>query len=126
MSDLLLDTCAILWLAKGVKLSDEARAAIVDREVYVSPISAWEVANLARKNRIAITMPVVTWFRQALQQMEAATPELTIDILADSCFLPGTPPNDPMDRIIIATARHGGFAVVTRDKAILDYSREGH
>lgn len=126
MSDLLLDTCAMLWLTKGVELNDDARAAIVERNLHVSPISAWEIANLARKNRIVVAMPVANWFRQAVEKMEARVPHLTIEVLADSCALPGGPPNDPADRIIIATAREAGLAIVTRDDAILAYSRAGH
>jgi PIN domain nuclease of toxin-antitoxin system len=126
MSDLLLDTCAILWLAQGVEISAEARAAIADRQLHMSPISVWEIANLASKNRIALALPAAAWFKQAAEKMEAAMPPLTIDILAGSCALPGAPPQDPADRIIIATAREIGVVVVTRDRAILAYSRAGH
>lgn len=126
MSDLLLDTCALLWLANGNELAPEARAAIAKRNLNVSPISAWEVANLVRKSRIAFTLPVANWFRQTTTKMEAATPQLTAEILANSCDLPGSPPADPADRIIIATAREADMTVVTRDKRILDYSRAGY
>lgn len=126
MSDLLLDTCAVLWLAQGSELSEEARQAIADRNLHVSPITAWEIANLVRKNRIALAIPPAAWFRQAVDKMEADMPQLTVDLLADSCFLPGFPPFDPADRIIIATAREAGLAIVTRDEAILAYSRAGH
>jgi PIN domain nuclease of toxin-antitoxin system len=126
MNDLLLDTCAMLWLAQGVELKADARTAIAGGRLHICPITVWEVANLIRKNRIALAMPVVIWFRQAIEKMEAAMPELTIDILANSCLLPGVPPSDPADRIIIATAREEGLAIVTRDDAILAYSRAGH
>lgn len=126
MSDLLLDTCAVLWLASGAEMTPEARKAITNRNLQVSPISAWEIANLVRKSRIAVTLPVATWFRQALGKMAAGMPQLTVEILADSCGLPGSPPNDPADRIIIATARGSDLTVVTRDKQILEYSRAGH
>ena len=126
MSDLLLDTCAVLWLANGEAMRDEARSAMADRNIHVSPISAWEIANLVRKSRVALTLPTRTWFLQAADKMQAAVPQLTVDILTGSCELPGSPPNDPADRIIIATARDGDMVVVTRDTAILTYSRAGH
>jgi PIN domain nuclease of toxin-antitoxin system len=126
MSDLLLDTCAVLWLAKGAELTPEARTAISNRNLHVSPISAWEIANLVRKSRVALTLPVAAWFRQAVGKMDAAMPQLTVEILADSCGLPGTPPSDPADRIIIATAREADMILVTRDNRILAYSRAGH
>lgn len=126
MSDLLLDTCAVLWLANGADLTAEARGAIEEKDLHVSPISAWEIANLVRKSRIALTVPVVPWFRQAIDKLQAATPELTVEILANSSSLPGSPPDDPADRIIIATARETDMVVVTRDSQILSYSRAGH
>jgi PIN domain nuclease of toxin-antitoxin system len=125
MNDLLLDTCAVLWLANGTNLSAEARRAITDRDLHVSPISAWEIANLVRKSRIALTLPVAKWFHYAVDRMQAEIPELTVEILADSCELPGSPPDDPADRIMIATARETNMVLVTRDSRILEYSRAG-
>jgi PIN domain nuclease of toxin-antitoxin system len=58
--------------------------------------------------------------------MAANLPSLTVEILTGSCSLPGSPPDDPADRIIIATARDRDMIVVTRDRRILDYSRAGH
>ncbi|MBI4367230.1 MAG: type II toxin-antitoxin system VapC family toxin [Deltaproteobacteria bacterium] len=126
MSDLLLDTCAVLWLANGAEMSPQSRKAITDRNLNVSPISAWEIANLVRKGRLASTLPVANWFRQVVNKMAATMPQLTVEILADSCGLPGSPPDDPADRIIIATAREADMTVVTRDRQILEYARAGH
>jgi PIN domain nuclease of toxin-antitoxin system len=126
MSDLLLDTCALLWLASGAEMTPETRTELIRRNLHVSPISAWEIANLVRKSRIALTLPVANWFRQTTDKMPAAMPQLTVEILTDSCNLPGSPPGDPADRIIIATAREADMTLVTRDKVILDYSRAGH
>lgn len=126
MSDLLLDTCALLWLANGAEMTPESRTAVTSQNLHVSPISAWEIANLVRKSRIAFTLPVANWFRQTTGKMAAATPQLTVDILTNSCDLPGSPPDDPADRIIIATAREADMTVITRDKRILEYSRAGH
>jgi PIN domain nuclease of toxin-antitoxin system len=126
MSDLLLDTCALLWLANGAQMTSDSRKAMATRRLQVSPISAWEVANLVRKSRIAVSLPVARWFQQTTDRMDAGTPQLTVAILVNSCELPGSPPDDPADRLIIATAREGDMTVVTRDKKILEYSRAGH
>ncbi len=126
MSRLLLDTCAVLWLANGEAMTAEARSAIAASERHVSPITAWEIANLVRKNRIALTMPVAGWLRQAFDAMNANLPELSVALLVESCALPGTPPDDPADRIIIATARAHDLTLVTRDAAILRYAQAGH
>ena len=47
-------------------------------------------------------------------------------VLVASTILPGVPPRDPADRILIATARVYGFTLVTRDRAILEYGAERH
>jgi PIN domain nuclease of toxin-antitoxin system len=126
MSELLLDTCAVLWIAQGADMTAASRTAIADRELHVSPISAWEIANLVRKGRLASTLPVADWFHQTVGRMAAAMPPLSVEILTGSCSLPGTPPDDPADRIIIATARQADMTVVTRDRQILEYARAGH
>jgi PIN domain nuclease of toxin-antitoxin system len=126
MTDLLLDTCAVLWLAEGIELAADARRTIAAGKLNISPISVWEIANLVRKKRIALAMPVVRWFRQTQHKMGAAMSDLTVETLADSCELPGSPPNDPADRIIIATAREARLIVMTRDKSILAYSSAGY
>jgi PIN domain nuclease of toxin-antitoxin system len=52
--------------------------------------------------------------------------ELSPDILIASSFLPGKPPRDPADRIILATARDLGATLITRDRALLAYGEEGN
>jgi PIN domain nuclease of toxin-antitoxin system len=126
MSRFLLDTCAVLWLANGEAIDVEARSAIAAGERHVSPITAWEIANLARKNRIALTIPVSAWLQRAFGAMGATLQELSVSILVESCALAGIPPDDPADRIIIATARQHDLTVVTRDAAILRYAQAGH
>lgn len=126
MSRLLLDTCTVLWLANGEPIGAEARSAIAAGGRHISPITAWEIANLARKNRIALTMPVAVWLRQAIAAVNADLPELSVAVLVESCLLPAAPPADPADRIIIATAREHDLTIVTRDAAILDYAQAGH
>jgi len=48
------------------------------------------------------------------------------ELLIASSFLPGKPPRDPFDRIIAATARDLGATLITRDRALLDYGKQGH
>src|SRR5271169_1528578 len=62
-SDLLLDTCAVLWLAEGAELGGDARKAVSENKLNVSPITVWEIANLVRKKRIVLAMSVTKWFR---------------------------------------------------------------
>jgi PIN domain nuclease of toxin-antitoxin system len=47
-------------------------------------------------------------------------------VLIASAGLPGVPPKDPVDRIIAATGRTYGYAVITRDGELRRYARGGH
>lgn len=98
MNDLLLDTCALLWLGAGRDLRGGAQDILAQRNLHVSRITVWEIANLVRKGRLALAMPPLAWFLKAVEQMGAALPALSLEILAGSCELPGDPPNDPADK----------------------------
>lgn len=127
---LLLDTCALLWLANGDTMSAEALEAVAEVEnqkggVAVSPISAWEVGQLSARGRILLPRHPLAWFEVALASGLSLAP-MPPGVLVESSFLPGTALRDPADRIIVATARAFGYRIVTRDRLILDFAAEGH
>lgn len=93
--------------------------------VLVSAITAWEVGLLVSLNRLKLLMTPQRWYAQLLSLPGMQLAELSPDILLASSFLPGTPPRDPADRIIIATARDQGAALITRDRLILNYGDDG-
>jgi PIN domain nuclease of toxin-antitoxin system len=125
VSDLLLDTCAFLWVANGDRLTAEARKAVAARTIHASPITAWEFATLMRKGKLAFSEPLDQWFRRALDSMGAGLIPLTPDLLIQSQLLPGNPPSDPAVRIVIAAAREANLVLVTRDSMIVEYARHG-
>ncbi len=127
---LLLDTCAVIWLFNRSPLSEASRTAIAaaatDRRLFVSPFSGWEIGMLAKKGKIALTMPPLLWFEKVVEHPAITLAALTYQVMIESSFLPGDPPGDPADRIIVATARQSGCSIVTRDQPILDYANLGH
>jgi PIN domain nuclease of toxin-antitoxin system len=128
---LLLDTCAAIWLMGGEPISPESRKAILSAStahvgVYVSPFTAWEIGTLIAKQRLHLTLSPEVWFERLLAMPGVRLAELSPKILLASTALPGLPPADPADRILAATARVLGCVVVTRDRKLLDYAREGH
>jgi PIN domain nuclease of toxin-antitoxin system len=128
---LLLDTCAMLWVAQDQPFAPAAREA-VDRDfaggraAFVSPISAWELGLLVARARVNLTAAPALWFATFLERSGLKLAEMTPAILIAASFLPGALHRDPADRIICATARQHGFTVVTRDRKILDYAAAGH
>ncbi len=101
-------------------------AAEEGRVTFISPFTAWELGTLDANRRLPIPVNPMVLFQAVLKVplMELAC--LSAEILIASTRLPGTPPRDPADRIIIATAREMGYLIVTRDRKILDYANEGH
>jgi len=127
----LLDTCAAIWLMEGAKLSQAARDAIeaalaTGAGVHVSPITAWEIATLAARGRLRMTITPEVWFASLLALPGIRLAPMPPSVLIASATLPGTPPRDPADRIIAATSREYGFVVVTRDGELVPYGEAGH
>jgi PIN domain nuclease of toxin-antitoxin system len=129
MSPLLLDTNAAIWLSRGElrasvaeKLHEGARSGVV---TYLSPITAWETGLLVSRNRLSLGATPQRWFERLLAVPGVRLTALSPEILIASSFLPGRPPNDPADRILLATARDLGATLVTRDRAILAYGESG-
>jgi PIN domain nuclease of toxin-antitoxin system len=130
-SPLLLDTCAAIWIADDQPIAREAAdmmdRTIADNEpIYVSPITGWELGLLVSRGRMNLLMSPQRWFERLLQAPGLQLAKMPPDLLISSSFLPGTPPRDPADRIIAATAREYGYRLITRDRPLLEYARQGH
>jgi PIN domain nuclease of toxin-antitoxin system len=93
---------------------------------HVSPITAWEIATLAARGRLTLTMSPTAWFAALLAQPCVALAPMPPAVLIASATLPGTPPRDPADRIIAATAREYGYTIITRDGELMPYALLGH
>ena len=125
----LLDTCALIWIANGDPLREPAASALQDAHdghLSVSPMSAWEIAMLVAKGRMALSLDPEVWFDRFLALPGVTLAKMPPPVLIASCALPGAPPADPVDRILAATARAFGYTLVTRDRHLLDYGGHGH
>ena len=113
---LLLDTCALLWLASGDQaLSENARSMIEEAPVlYVSAVTAWEIAVKASKGKIQLPFSPREWFNAVVKLYDIDVLKLSADEMLKSTELPWLH-NDPADRFIIATALKNNFTVVTAD-----------
>ena len=128
---LLLDTCAAMWIVEGEQLKEAALTALDEawqrnEAVFVSPITGWEIGLLAMKGRFRSRYSPQRWLDTLLALPQMRVAELPPHVLLHSCLLPGSPPREPSDRIVAATAREYGFTVLTRDRELLDYGRQGH
>jgi PIN domain nuclease of toxin-antitoxin system len=127
----LLDTCAAIWLMNGDPITVESRASITAAQagnlgVYVSPMTAWEIATLTAKNRLHLTLSPDAWFDALLALAGTRLAAMPPRVLIASTTLPGEPPKDPVDRIIAATGRAFGYTIITRDGDLMLYAQAGH
>jgi PIN domain nuclease of toxin-antitoxin system len=81
---------------------------------------------LAARGRLQLLIRPERWFTNLFEVPGVRLAEMSPDLLIASSYLPGTPPKDPTDRIIAATARELGATLVTRDRALLGYGKQGH
>ena len=129
---LVLDTHVWIWMVEGLRDSLSTKAAeAVERAsasggLSISAISVWEVAMLESKGRLTLSRPIETWVADASRAPGLRVAELSTDIAIASTRLPGEPHGDPADRMIIATARAMGAALVTADRDIVRYGAAGH
>jgi PIN domain nuclease of toxin-antitoxin system len=128
---LLWDTHAAIWIYGKTPIAKAAVDALAaaHREgvvSYISPITAWEVGMLASRGRLQLLIRPERWFANLFEVPGVRLADMPPDLLIASSYLPGSPPSDPMDRIIAATARELGATLITRDRALLDYGEQGH
>jgi PIN domain nuclease of toxin-antitoxin system len=133
MSDrpsLLLDTCAMIFIANDTPIdpqaSREISEAAYEGRLYLSPMSAWEIGIGVAKGRLNLPLAPLDFVERFIDRMSAQLSAISPAILIASSNLPGSPHGDPMDRILMASARALDMVLVTRDEPILSYSRDGH
>ena len=120
---LLLDTCTFLWLAADdPQLSENARSSCgaPQNDVFLSALSAWEIAIKSRLGRLALPEPsgrYVTSRREWLRVAPLAFDEASA---AHDTLLPPIH-RDPFDRGLVAQAILGGMTIVTPDHQIARY-----
>ncbi len=125
---IVLDTHVLLWWVNDEgRLSKKALSAIEeevrreDGQILISSISAWEIALLIAKGRLALTMDVGDWLRTVGKIEGVRFVPVDNEIAVQSVQLPGEFHPDPADRIITALARHLSIPLVTGDTRIRNY-----
>ena len=79
-----------------------------------------------RPARLALSMPVTQWLDMFMARPGLFPAPFTVSIALHASLLPPGLHDDPGDRLLVATARALGLAIVTRDRKILDYANAGH
>ncbi len=118
MSIVVLDSHVIhWWSAEPDRVSPAATAALSEAdELAVADVSWFELAWLARHERIVVSVPIVSWLHQLAAQVR--TIPVTPAIASTAVSLPSSFPRDPADRLIYATAIEHGWRLITKDRML--------
>lgn len=121
---LLLDTHIWVWSQlEPERLSVPAASAIgsSNNELWLSPISLWELTLLVEKDRLGLDDPVEAWIGKAMEEMPTREAPLTHQIALASRTV-DLPHQDPADRFLAATAKVMNLTLVTADGHLAEAS----
>ena len=123
----LLDTHAWMWwVSEDKRLSKRAQTAIrkaqSGEDLCLSLISVWEVANKIEKRQVVLDRGLEQWLDLATTMPGLHLWELSRAIVVESCQLPQPFHGDPADQMIVASARHHGATLITKEGKIRDYA----
>jgi PIN domain nuclease of toxin-antitoxin system len=115
--NVLLDTCALLWLAaEPERLSVAACSALDDASnpLFLSDITVWEIVLKHQAGKLPMPEPPRTWLPKQTAFFELQRLPLDIESVFRSGELPAFH-RDPFDRLLCAQAMAHGFTVLTPD-----------
>lgn len=119
---LLLDTHVWLWSqADPKRLARRAARALESpaNELWLSPISVWELILLAEAGRVRLRKDPIAWVEEALALQPLREAALTREVAIASRRL-ALPHQDAADRFLAATAVVYGLQLVTADDRLLE------
>jgi PIN domain nuclease of toxin-antitoxin system len=118
---LLLDTHIWLWsVLEPERLSRRVAKEIQDtrNELWLSPISIWELIVLWQKGRILPSQDIEAWVPSALRTLPLQEAPVTYEVARETGRLQ-LPHRDPADRFLLATAKVFELTLVTADESLL-------
>ena len=118
---LLLDTHIWIWsVLDPTRLSQRVARAIdnPENQLWLSPISIWELLMLTRKGRVQLNEDAVSWARRAVEHLQLHEAPLTFDVAMETSAL-DLAHSDPSDRLIAASAKFFDLTLVTADEKLI-------
>ena len=121
MTKLLLDTHVFLWsLLEPQRLAERTAQELEhpDNELWLSPITIWEVMLLAEKGRIRLDSAPEAWIEAVLATIPFKQAPMTHAVAMKSRVIT-LPHQDPADRFLAATAWVYDLTLITADRNLL-------
>ena len=125
---MLLDTHAWIWAAAdepgrlGPKTRRLIARAAAAGTLLVTIASVFEITALATAGRLRLTQSAEKWIRDSVHRGGLRVVDIDMDIAIDAGAIPSSALADPIDRLLVASARAYAVPLVTRDREILDYA----
>ena len=122
---LLLDTHVWIWSQESPeKFGRRARALLEDTAngIAISAMAAMEIARLVFLRRVHLAGSASAWIADSMRSLSAQALDVTPQIASEAYELPGNFHKDPVDRILVATARLHDLTLFTADDLILRYA----
>lgn len=124
---IILDTHAAIWIAEGMLKPGATKiveAAAQRSQLFISPISAWEIGMLVEKGRLKIAIPVHEYVGALFGRRGIQVAPISADIALEAAILPRHFHADPADCLIVATSAAYGARLVTRDQRIHAFAKD--
>ena len=127
---LLLDTHIALWLDSGDDRLQPSTRSLIDGcwlnggTIFLSAVTAWEIALLVDAERIDLDIPVEAWIERFLGRPGVEAAALGHRAACRSYQLHHLEHRDPADRLLIATAIELACPLVTYDARIARFGEK--
>ena len=125
---LLLDTHVWIWSVEGDerRIGSRTRRLLAKGEaadaLRVSAITLFEVSALHTQGRLRLSRPLEQWIREAMEPAGVRLAECSAAVAIDAGTIPRSALADPLDRVIVSTARQLAATLLTADAQILEYA----
>jgi PIN domain nuclease of toxin-antitoxin system len=120
--NLLLDTHIWIWNDTAPeKLSSEItrQLANLENQLWLSPVSIWEVTVLLEKRRIDLKQDFRSWADESVADLKLQEATITWEVAHELRYtMLGH--RDPADRFLVATAKVYDLTLVTSDERLLN------
>lgn len=120
--NLLLDTHIWIWNhLEPWRVSARVHAALSDaaNELWLSPVSIWELSQLQRKGRISLRREFRSWLEESVRALQLREALFTWSVAVELQGL-AIGHVDPADRFLVATAKVFDLTLVTADERLIE------
>jgi PIN domain nuclease of toxin-antitoxin system len=122
---IVLDTCAVLWLAFNRENLSSATLRKIDNddELIISTMSFWEIGVKIRKKKLEIPLDLAELVHLYANNASVFVEPPDLEIVLRSLDLKWDH-RDPVDRFIVATAQKHSCQIATSDQVIRKFYRK--